>query len=309
MKLAFLIATHKDARHLRDLVNSLPADADYFVHVDSQRDLSHFREGIDRPNVHFISHRVNCVEGSITEVEAQVELLREALSTGTYDYLVYLGGQDYPLWSNSRITDFFAKAGGKEIIKAIALPGQGRAAYPYCDFHPYASRPWRKYTIKGQARVSLRRLINGLHIHKTLYIHCPAKTYTLYKGATSWAITPDVASLIVEEWDDNRWLVNYFHTSYRPAETFVPTVVFNSVFAPRAMEAKGRYPGMDALSPLTYIDGSPKVKVLTEVDFTTLKACDKMFCRQMTTRYSDGLKSMIDNDRAADSHAAEKTEA
>ena len=94
MKLAFLISTGKDARHLTSLINSLPEDATYYVLVDSKRSLLHFKHSLFRENVNFISHRVNVVDGSIREVEAQVELLRAALTDGA-DYMVFLSGQDY----------------------------------------------------------------------------------------------------------------------------------------------------------------------------------------------------------------------
>ena len=106
------------------------------------------------------------------------------------------------------------------------MPGQGRAAYPYTDFRPLAGKSWRMLSVKGQMRSGLKRMLNGLHIHKTLRIYCPEKTYTLYKGASSWAITPELARLIVKTWDDNERLVTYFRTSYHPVETFVqPCVV------------------------------------------------------------------------------------
>lgn len=292
MKLAFLISTGKDARHLTSLINSLPEDATYYVLVDSKRSLLHFKRSLFRENVNFISHRVNVVDGSIREVEAQVELLRAALTDGA-DYMVYLSGQDYPLWSNDRIVKCFNKADGHEFLTGVAMPGQGRAAYPYTDLQPLSGKPWRTFSAKGQMRISLRRLINGLHIHKTLRIHCPEKTYTLYKGSSSWAITPDLAELVVKMWDENKRFVNYFRTSYRPVETFVPTVAFNSDLASRCDLVKGRYPGTDALNQLTYIDGKT-AKILTEVDFAELKVVDKMFCRKVVSKYSDGLVSMID---------------
>ena len=126
MKLAFLISTGRDARHLNHLINSLPDDATYYVLVDSKRSLLHFKRSLFRQNVNFISHRVSVVDGSIGEVEAQVELLRAALTDGA-DYMVFLSGQDYPLWKNSRIIDFFSHADGHEFITGIAMSKPLRA--------------------------------------------------------------------------------------------------------------------------------------------------------------------------------------
>lgn len=297
MKIAFLISTNKDARHLRDLIGSLPTDADYYIHVDAKRDLLHFENMVRQHNITFLRNRVNVVAGSLNEVEVQVELLRKALNADNYDYLVHVCGSDYPLWGNNRINSFFANASGRQIISGIAMLGQGKAAYPYCDFRPLANHSWRGGSLKAKTRVALRKALSLASIHKTLRIHCPLKTYTLYKGAAAWAITPELAYQVVSEWDDNKQLREYFSTSLRPVETFVPTVAFNSEFANSCIVVKGRYKGADALSPLTYIDGGTEPKVLTEVDFTSIKNEDKMFCRKVVTDYSDGLKSMIDAER------------
>lgn len=305
MKIAFLISTNSDARHLRDLVDSLPSEADFYIHVDARRDILGFENMLRRQNVTFVRNRVSVVAGSLGEVEVQVELLRKALDAGGYDRLVSLGGSDYPLWGNRRITDFLARAEGKEILCGVAMPGQGKAAYPYCDFRPLAGHAWRPGSVKARVRTALRKALSMASIHKTLRIHCPMKTYTLFKGSTSWAITPELGYQIVSEWDDNRHLVEYFRTSYRPVETFVPTVALNSEFASRCTVAKGRYKGAGALNSLTYIDGYPEARTLTEVDFDDIRQEDKMFCRKLVSGYSDGLKSMIDAERNKENQKAE----
>ncbi len=293
MKLAFLINVQKDACHLRDLVSSLPADAEYYIHVDSCRAQQHFMRQVSGDNVHFLNHRVKTVAGSLNEVRVQVRLIREALSCGA-DYLVTIDGLDYPVWSNDRINDYFAGLGGKEMLSAVAMPGMGRMAYKYTDFQLFNDHAWPSSSFKGKARKLARLLLSGSHIHKTLRIHCPLKTYTLYKGGTSWAITREMANLIVREWDENEHLRTYFSTSYRPLETFVPTVALNSSLASRCELVEGSDYDEASLMPLTYLSGRRSSRILTEDDFQAVCDDDKMFARQVVSGYSDGLKSMID---------------
>lgn len=293
MKLAFLINVQKDACHLRDLVSSLPADAEYYIHVDSCRAQQHFMRQVSGDNVHFLNHRVKTVAGSLNEVRVQVRLIREALSCGA-DYLVAIDGLDYPVWSNDRINDYFAGLGGKEMLSAVAMPGMGRMAYKYTDFQLFNDHAWPSSSFKGKARKLARLLLSGSHIHKTLRIHCPLKTYTLYKGGTSWAITREMANLIVREWDENEHLRTYFSTSYRPLETFVPTVALNSSLASRCELVEGSDYDEASLMPLTYLSGRRSSRILTEDDFQAVCNDDKMFARQVVSGYSDGLKSMID---------------
>lgn len=295
-RLAFLISVQKDARQLRDLVNSLPAEAEFYIHVDRKRNRRHFEEGLQRQDVHFINHRVSAISGSLNEAEVQVALIRAALEGDKADYLVNISSLDYPLWSNSRIEAFFDNAGDKEFLQGVAMPGQGKTAYKYTDFQLLQDHHWRSGTWKNRVRSLARHMLAGGHVHKTLRIHCPDKTYTLYRGGTAWAITRGLGRLIVNEWDNNRHLKKYFSTSYRPVETFIPTVAFNSGFASRCMPVRGRYDGVAKLLPLTYISGRT-AKVLTEDDFSDIKSADKMFCRQVVTGYSDGVKSLIDASR------------
>lgn len=120
MKLAFLISVQKDARHLRDLVASLPVGADYYIHVDRHRDLQHFERLVKGENIHFLTQRVRVIPGSLNEVAVQVALIRAALA-GDADYLVAIDGLDYPLWSNARIEEFFSDADGRQFIRGIAM--------------------------------------------------------------------------------------------------------------------------------------------------------------------------------------------
>ncbi len=278
---------------MRDLVSSLPADAEYYIHVDSCRAQQHFMRQVSGDNVHFLNHRVKTVAGSLNEVRVQVRLIREALSCRA-DYLVTIDGLDYPVWSNDRINDYFAGLGGKEMLSAVAMPGMGRMAYKYTDFQLFNDHAWTSSSFKGKARKLARLLLSGSHIHKTLRIHCPLKTYTLYKGGTSWAITREMANLIVREWDENEHLRTYFSTSYRPLETFVPTVALNSSLASRCELVEGSDYDEASLMPLTYLSGRRSSRILTEDDFQAVCDDDKMFARQVVSGYSDGLKSMID---------------
>ena len=170
----------------------------------------------------------------------------------------------------------------------------GSRAYEYTDFQLFNDHMWESGSFKGKVRKLARLVLSGSHIHKTLRIHCPQKTYTLYKGGTSWAITRQMGNLIVREWDENDHLKTYFSTSYRPVETFVPTVALNSSLASQCTLLNGRNYDEESLMPLTYFDGRRSSKILTEDDFQAVCDSDKMFARQVVSDYSDGLKSMID---------------
>lgn len=299
MKLAFLISAHKDANHLRDLITSLPKGSEFFIHIDAKSNIRNFEEKVYGDNIHFIKHRVNVVWGSINEVEYQMELIRAALYECQADYLITMSGMDYPVWSNRAILDYFykAKEEEREILQGISMLHQGKQAQEYRHFRFFTSKPWKNGSIKNKFRVALRHMVAATPIRKTLHIHCPGKTYTLYKGAAWWAITPKLAKYILDEWDYNKHLVNYFKTSFCPAETFIQTVAFNSDFASHCMIEEGKYQSLEAITPLTYIHYHPVIKILTEEDYPKIKESNKMFCRKVISKTSYKLMDLIDNDR------------
>ena len=297
-KLAFLISAHKDPIHLKRLIDSLPESSEFFIHIDAKSDIRLFTEAIDQPNAHFIEHRVNVCWGSINEVEYQMELVRAALAAGSFDYLITLSGMDYPVWSNSRIFEFFDKANGKIFLQGISMLHQGKLSQQYAKLRFFTDKPWANGTLLSKARNGLREAVSALGVRKTLTIHCPDKEYTLYKGAAWWAITPDLALDVLNQWDNNEHLVGYFKTSFCPAETFVQTVAFNSPkYADRCMLAQGRYKSLTALTPLTFIDYSTNIKILDEFDFDRITKSGKMFCRKVVTGESDLLMTLIDDAR------------
>ncbi len=294
MKLAFLISAHTDAEHLNRLIKSLPQTAHFFVHIDSKSDIRPFTSMIAQENIHFLTHRVNVVWGSINEVEYQVELLRAALSTDQFDYMISMSGLDYPIMGNKEMMQFFEEAQGRIFLQGIAMDQQGEAAQLYRQLRPLSSMPWKNGSLGSKLKVALRESLSKLGVQKTLVIHCPRKHYRLYKGAAWWAITPDLAGAVVGEWDHNEHLKGYFKTSFCPAETFFQTVAFNSEYASRCMLSTGKYTTLSALTPLTYIHYHPVIKVLDETDYDTLLQSGKLFCRKTVSGTSDILLDKLD---------------
>lgn len=296
MKLAFLISAHTDAPQLTRLIKALPNDSLFYIHIDQKAELSVFEQalkGDDR--VRFLSHRVNVVWGSINEVEYQMELIRAALGEGTpFDYLITLSGMDYPLWSKERITAFFQDANGQEYLCGTDITWQDKPSRLYRQYRLLAERPWKNGSLKSKFRVALRHLLVASGVRKPLVFKAGDKEYHLYKGAAWWAITPQLASFVLKEWDENESLVKYFRTSFCPAETFIQTVVFNSEWKAKCLEQTTAWESLEALTPLTYIYYHPVIKTLTEEDYDTIMSSNKMFARKLQSGVSEGLIAMID---------------
>lgn len=297
MKIAFLISAYKDPCHLLRLIESLPDESHFYLHIDRKIDIEPFKEIIRHDNVFFLDRRINVQWGNCSQVGYQVELFRAAIRQGeSYDFLCTLSGMEYPVWSNKQITDYFSEHRGRNILKGICMEGQGEAARLYRIYRPFAYKSWENGCWKSRVRVALRILLS-LFARKPLTFEADGKWYKLYKGSDWFAVTPQLAAFVVETWEQGPGLRNYFKNSFAPSETFVHTVVFNSDFASSCMEVRGYYKNLAELTPLAYIDYHPLIKVLTEDDLPAILASGKMFCRKIRSGISDRLVELLEQNR------------
>lgn len=308
MKLAFLISAYTDPYQLLRLISALPADSEFYIHIDIKSDIGKFKELLDKPNIRFIEKRMNVIWGGFTQVRYQIELIRAALQYGDADYLISLSGMEYPLWSNDRIKDFFANAQGRNFLQGISMLHQGRASRQYQQYRFWMDKPWKEGSFMSKFRVALRKGIAALGIRKPLVIRSGNKEYTLHKGSDWWGITSQLAKYVLHEWEENKPLVSYFKTSFCPSETFIHTIAFNSEYASNCMLAEGAYQSLAALTPLCYINYNPVIKILTEEDYDILQSSGKMLCRKVISGESDALVRMIDKNRnqAEETHSSQE---
>lgn len=299
MNIAYLISAHTDAGHLQRLVSALPAEAEFFVHVDAKSDMRQFDMLKKDSRIHFTAERHNVMWGSFGQVRYQMTLIREALrSDRHFDYLFSISGLDYPLWPNSRIMQQIQQHEGREYLFATCLTDVPEKAHLYQEYRFLNTRPWRYGTLKSKFRVALRHIVKLLGIRKPLTIMSRHGEYKLYKGGSWWGITRQLAEEALDFYDNDRSFTKYFVNSFGPDETFIHTVAMNGM---RAKHCTFIPPSdsmtLATLSPLTYIEYGEEIKVFTEEDFDTLISSDKMFCRKTVSGKSDALLDRIDRCR------------
>lgn len=296
MKLAFLISTHTDVQQLQRLVEALPDNSVFFIHVDKKSDIIPFIEAFTSDDrVKFIKHRVNVRWGSINEVEYQMELVRAALEYGEqFERLITISGMDYPVWSKEQIVQFFEQDREKEYLAAIDVSFPWRMSAIYQQYFFWIHKPksgWEYYVTRAFGRA-----LKMLGIKKPLCKKIGDKTYKLYKGAAWWAITPKLAKVILYEWDTNEKLNDWLKWCMCPAELFAQTVALNDeVWKEKCIEHREKKCGLPLLTPLTYVKwrGRGQIVELDESDYTTLIHSNKMFARKFVSGKSETLVNMI----------------
>lgn len=302
MNLAYLISAHTDAPQLARLIRALHADAEFFVHIDLKSDIRPFQEAITAGNVHFIENRTDIRWGTFRQVDYQMALLEAAVNHPThFDRIFTLSGLDYPLWSNRRITEWLEQQGEREILKGYNMNTDllcEQQQELYSQYRPLFTMFGERWD--GKLSILFRKVLTTLGIRRKLHLKVDGKQWNLYKGASWWCISEELARYIVRTYRKHPEIGRYFRHSFGPDECLPQTIAFNSPeWAPKCMLATGKYPGLDALTPLHYIVYEPVIKVMTEDDLTALLQSGKMFARKFCSGTSDEALALIDKARNA----------
>lgn len=207
-----------------------------------------------------------------------------------------LSGQDYPLWSNERIHQFFDNNSKREFICGynISRSDNKRQRSKVTRYHFFRDLPWKNRTLKRIVVASTRYILSLLQLHRHPYIEINGIKQEIYFGSDYWALSMPCVRYVLQCFSNVPRYTNYFRSTFVPSEMCIQTMVFNSPFAENAILVEGAYQGLDKLTPLHYIDYHGAIKQLTVSDLPTLISEDKMFCRKVATGVSDELKYRID---------------
>lgn len=298
-RIAYIISAYKDASHLLRLVDALDdGRADFYLHIDRKADSRPFRELLEGRATFVPSHWVSW--GGWEQVEYQKELLAAVIRSGReYSRVVCLSGQDYPLWTNGQIHQWFEAHPRTEFIAGMNLTRCSDASQraKITCYHPFRDLPWRSLWWKNKLIVLSRHLLKALPLRKQPVTTIGGQRAEVFFGSDYWAITLPCARYVYEKLTSEEKLIRYFRTSFVPSELCIQTIVFNSPFGANALLYEGAYPGLWKLTPLHYIYYDGSIKTLTLADKETLQSCGKMFCRKVVSGASDALVAYIDAGR------------
>lgn len=302
MKLAYLISAYQDPKHLARLIKALDPNADFYVHIDAKSPEKPFHEPLqDFPKVTFTPKRFAVNWGSFAQVSYQQELLGTALRAGkNYDRLICLSGQDYPLWSNQKISHTFLSQPDVEFIKGYNISKTShqdqldRIVVHHFLRDIKTPHPAIKRALSGPSRILMKKL----PFRKPRTVTLNGKPADIYMGSDYWALSHECASYVHTKMQTEARLMNYFRHSFVPSEMVVQTLVFNSEFNTKGFICPEEdYQNLAGLTPLHHIQYDKQIKVFTAEDFSELMNTGKMFFRKAVTGISDQLLDRIDSQR------------
>lgn len=299
MKYAFLILAHEDPENLRRLVHALDdPHFDIFIHVDEKADISAYqfeRYALRHSCLTVLENRVSTYWGDMSLVDAMLAMYRRARQTQRYDRYITLSGLDYPLRSN------------KEILEALSDPRRefilARPLREDLSFKIRGVYIWKYHILARIARRLVAKYGIVMHPEKLRIRKSDREKSPVWFSSQWHALSGEFVDYMLKTLEENQRILRFFRFSYAPDELLIPTILFNSPFAARAIP--GDFPENQdfeelfiSLPAVHYLRrANSNVVVFREEDYDTLMNSGKLFCRKVRTGVSDGLLDRIDRKR------------
>ena len=271
MDIAYCIICHKNTNILRTTIEILwQGKNNIYLHVDKKANIEDFYEYTDK--VHFMKHRIDITWASFSQIEATLLVLKE-VSRKKYDYVCLLSGDCLPLKNSEEISEFLSKNSGKEFIGIQKKPDynelENNIKYEHSNLYLK-----RRKSVLDSIMFKIQRHIESPKINPG-YKSLPK----LYKGANWFCLTGELCNYILKYLQENAWYSEAFEKSFCGDEVFFQTIIMNSKYSEKIYNYNKEYD--DNHMALRYIDwnsGPEYPKILTEEDFTNIKATENGDC-------------------------------
>ena len=267
----------------------------FFIHVDKKVDINPFLKqckGLN--NVHFVSEekRVKNYWGGFNSIIATFNTIELALKTGKYDRFVLLQGQDYPLFSNEFIHDFFIDHINTEFCKAKNISASKNKS-DYMKVGGYWHFDGRNF---------FWRIIHKLNSvigvkYRPLKYKNKGTCWNVYHSRAYFSLTLPCIEYCFDVFKYNKGYNRFMKHRFPPDEIYIPTIIHNSKYKLNIWDKiiYNRY-GETARLDLTYFE-YPKVATVfrDKSDYYWLKDIGCLFVRKVNSSSKDLIEEIDKN--------------
>jgi len=171
MKFAYLILAHNNFKTLQHLVKMLDDSRnDIFVEIDKKVSTLPQLQTI-HSKLYFVNDRIDVRWGHYSQIQAYVELFREASQHGEYDFYHLISGTTLPLKDQSYIHEHFSRLPGANVFR-MWPKDEGDADFKLRRIHFWiknfqSRKPWLKWAVQHiwTANMLLQKKL-GIRINK-----------------------------------------------------------------------------------------------------------------------------------------------
>jgi hypothetical protein len=273
VRITYLILAHQLPEQTVRLIRRLNAPGARFVlHWDGRSadaDLRAILDAVGSEATVSTVRRHECYWGTFSIVAATLDGIAAACDAETFDRLVLLSGQDYPIKPTSTIRAFFEKEADRSFVHHVPLPkpdwpGDGWDRVELQWVHP-ASAP---NGVLAPLSYDRRRF--------------PAEL-TPHGGGQFWALTYPAATYVRDYSASHPDVVRFFEHVFAPDEIYIQTVLANSPLRETL-----------ANDTLHYVDWKRPGSILVGSDLDTLASTYHLFARKFDARADSRIFDLID---------------
>lgn len=122
-KIAYIVLCHKDPAFIKNLAFKLRyKENKIFIAIDNKVEKNPFIKALENlDNIEIIDNKLKNYWGGWNAIRITIKALKIALNTGEFNRFIILQNQDYPLYSNDFINDFFDDFKDIEFCRAINI--------------------------------------------------------------------------------------------------------------------------------------------------------------------------------------------
>lgn len=275
-KQAYLIEAHKCDEMLLTLLRMLDVPwNDIFIHMDS-KNTDYQPETVECRMKYakvFHAERHSVVWGGVSQVKAELVLLKTAVAHGPYQHYHLISGVDLPIQTQEDIRAFFEANPDVEFV----------------HFDPYPFSPFndeRVYYRHFFQNIDLRRhpvlgVINGILLsgQKLLKIKRNQDVH-FTKGSNWFSCTDGFARYLLTK---EEWVLQVLDKTFCSDEFFVQTLIAQSPYQDKIYQG----PGDTSARAIDWDRGNPWV--WKYADLEQLKASPCMFARKLISKKNRSL--------------------
>lgn len=290
MKKAYIIMAHKSPRQVHRLISRLnDGNSEFFIHIDKKADFSQFQIVKEFGEVVHFTERFDATWGGYGLIKPYLSALKTVTdSANTFDRILLLSGQDYPIKSNEYINEFFKNSPYSNFIDYFPIPnykkwpGGDRGGWYRVDKYYFGTKWYEFFCSKSLNLLStyipfLRRKIpNGM------------KPFT---GQTWWNLDRYAANYILDYVAKHPEYMAFHKYTFVADELFVQMIVANSKDE-KLLNSIGNSEKRFTIWPKA---DSAHPKILGKTDLDAIMASDDLFARKFDENVDTEIFDLIDN--------------
>ena len=265
MKIAILLLCHKNPKQINKFLEVMKhPQISFFIHIDKKNYFA--KDIVKRDDIYILPYDLcqNIQWGSISMIQATLNLIEFATSKGKFDYFWLCSGQDFPIKPIKDIVSFFEN----KTCNFINLFNSQNFTGKYTNYDKRNSLYYPKW-IMGNTLI--QRIFKRVYIeltggyNKTLFLNRKNTTkFKSYFGSQWWCLNKQTIDWIRKYCDEHNEYFNFYKNCATPDESFFHTLVLNSPYK----EEREDY--------LHYVDwtgckNSPRILTIKDLDNITKK--------------------------------------